>query len=133
MAKTLVGFVDFGFVYPDAVSNLTCIQLQEDEMLAVLPPNHCLAQKNKVSFKELTEEPYILLDEGDINEAITIFKQNFLEPNIQYPVHDDYAIMSMIEQGLGISILLKLVLERCQYNIETKPISSSVARTISLV
>ncbi|MFJ7920522.1 LysR family transcriptional regulator [Lysinibacillus fusiformis] len=127
------GFVDFGFVNPDAVSNLTCIQLQEDEMLAVLPPNHCLAQKNKVSLKELTEEPYILLDEGEINEAITIFKQNFLKPNIQYRVHDDYAIMSMIEQGLGISILPKLVLERCQYNIETKPISPSVARTISLV
>ncbi|MFD7523274.1 LysR family transcriptional regulator [Paenibacillus chitinolyticus] len=126
------GFVDFGFVNPDAVSKLTTITLQEDEMLAVLPTNHCLTSKNKVSLEELTKEPYILLDEGEINEALTIFKQYFLEPNIQYRVHDDYAIMSMIEQGLGISILPELVLDRCPYNIVTKSISPSVTRTISL-
>ncbi len=40
--------------------------------------------------------------------------------------------MSMIEQGLGISILPKLVLSRCSYNIITKEISPSVIRTISL-
>ncbi|MGE7840002.1 LysR family transcriptional regulator [Lysinibacillus sp. NPDC093712] len=127
------GYVDFGFVNPDAVYKLTTIPLQEDEMHAVLPINHRLAPKNKVSLKELSEEPYILLDEGEINEALSIFKENSIEPNIQYRVHDDYAIMSMIEQGLGISILPKLVLDRCPYNIETKPISPSVSRKISLV
>ncbi|UTI41027.1 LysR family transcriptional regulator [Niallia sp. RD1] len=126
------GFVDFGFVNPAAVSKLTTIPLNEDEMLAVVPKSHRLASKNKVSLKELTDEPFILLDEGEINEALTIFKQNFIEPNIQFRVHDDYAIMSMVEQGLGISILPKLVLDRCPYNILTKPISPFVARTISL-
>ncbi|MBT2700324.1 LysR family transcriptional regulator [Bacillus sp. ISL-40] len=126
------GSVDFGFVNPKAVSNLTTSSLQEDEMLAVLPTNHPLATHNKVSLKELSKEPYILLDEGEISEPLTIFRQNNFEPNIQYRVHDDYAIMSMIEQGLGISILPKLVLSRCPYNIVTKSISPSVVRTISL-
>ena len=67
-----------------------------------------------------------------INEPLTIFKQNDFEPNIQYQVHDAYAIMSMIEQELGISILPKLVLNRCPYNIVTKEITPSVVRTISL-
>ncbi|MDT3498784.1 LysR family transcriptional regulator [Bacillus toyonensis] len=126
------GFVDFGFVNPEAVSKLTSIPLQEDEMLVVLPENHCLAPKTKVSLEELIEEPYILLNEGEINEALTIFEKNSLEPNIQYRVHDDYAIMSMIEQGLGISILPELVLDRCPYNIVTKSISPPISRTISL-
>ncbi len=127
------GFVDFGFVNPEAVSKLTTIPLQEDEMLAVLPTNHSLAADNKVLMKELIAEPYILLDEGEINETVTAFHQHGLEPNIQYRVHDDYAIMSMVEQGLGISVLPKLVLDRCPYNIVTKPILPSVMRTISLV
>lgn len=127
------GTVDFGFVNPEAVSKLTTIPLQEDEMLAVIPPNHPLAVQNRVSLKDLTNEPYILLDEGEISEPLTIFKQNNFEPNIQFRVHDDYAIMSMIEQGLGISILPELVLSRCPYNIVTKSISPSVVRTISLV
>lgn len=126
------GTVDFGFVNPEAVSKLTTVPLQEDEMLAVLPTKHPLATHNKVSLQELTNEPYILLNEGEISEPLTIFKQNNFEPNIQYQVHDDYAIMSMIEQGLGISILPKLVLSRCPYNIVTKSISPSVVRTISL-
>lgn len=126
------GSVDFGFVNPKAVSNLTTTTLQEDEMLAVLPVDHPLAAHSKVSLKELTNGPYILLDEGEISEPLTIFKQNNFEPNIQYRVHDAYWIMSMIEQGLGISILPKLVLNRCPYTIVTKAISPAIVRTISL-
>lgn len=126
------GSVDFGFVNPEAVSDLTTIPLQEDEMLAVLPTNHPLAMHEKVSLTELTNAPYILLDEGELSEPLNIFRHHNLVPNIQYQVFDDYAIMSMIEQGLGIAILPKLVLTRCPYNIVTKSISPSVVRTISL-
>jgi DNA-binding transcriptional LysR family regulator len=126
------GSVDFGFVNPKAVTNLTTIPLQEDDMLAVLPNNHRLVHQEKVTLKELTSDPYILLDEGDISEPLTIFNQNNFIPNIQYRVQDDYSIMSMIEQGLGISILPKLVLTKCPYQIVTKEISPPVIRTISL-
>jgi DNA-binding transcriptional LysR family regulator len=126
------GTVDFGFVNPKAVSNLTTIPLQEDDMLAVLPVDHPLAKQKKVSLKDLIMDPYLLLDEGEISEPLTIFNQNNFEPNIQYRVHDDYSIMSMIELGLGISILPELVLYRCPYNIVTKKISPPVVRTISL-
>lgn len=126
------GTVDFGFVNSSAVSNLTVTPLQKDEMIAVLPASHHLANYSKVSLNELINEPYILLDEGVINEPLTIFKQNHFEPNIQYKVHDPYAILSMIEQELGISILPKLLLNRCPYNIAKKPVTPSIVRTISL-
>ncbi|MCS0824715.1 LysR family transcriptional regulator [Cytobacillus firmus] len=126
------GTVDFGFVNPEAVSELITIPLQEDEMLAVLPQEHPLSAQKIVSLKDLTKEPYILLDEGVLSEPMTVFKQNKFEPNIQFRVYDDFAIMSMIEQGLGVSILPKLVLSRCPYNVEMKSISPSIARTISL-
>jgi DNA-binding transcriptional LysR family regulator len=126
------GSVDFGFVNPKAVTNVTTISLKEDDMLAVLPINHPLTNQDKVTLKELTNDPYILLDEGDISEPLTIFNQNNFLPNIQYRVQDDYSIMSMVEQGLGISILPKLVLTKCPYQIVKKEISPSVIRTISL-
>ena len=126
------GTVDFGFVNPDAVSKLTTIPLKVDEMLAVLPKEHPLSTQTIVSLEDLTKEPYILLDEIGLSEPLTVFQQNELQPNIQFRVYDDYAIMSMIEKGLGISVLPKLVLSRCPYNIEMKAISPSIARTISL-
>lgn len=126
------GSVDFGFVNPTAISNLTMIPLQQDEMLAVLPSAHPLAAQDNVSLKELTNDSYILLEEGDQSESLTVFKQNNLEPNIQYRVHDDYTIMAMVEQELGLTILPGLILSRCPYNIVTKTISPAVFRTISL-
>ncbi|MGG7618106.1 LysR family transcriptional regulator [Bacillus coreaensis] len=126
------GTVDFGFVNSSTVSNLTVTPLQEDEMIAVFPTNHPLAKYSRISLKELTNEPYILLNEGIINDPLTFFEQNHFNPNIQYEVHDPYAIMSMIEQELGVSILPKLLLNRCPYKIVSRPIYPTVVRTISL-
>lgn len=128
------GSVDFGFVNPDAdaVSNLNTIPLQKDEMLAVLPSNHPLTVKKKISLEDLVNEPFILLDEGQLSEPLEYFKQKNLQPNIQYRAHDDYTIMSMIEKELGISILPKLVLSRFDYDIVTREISPPIVRTISL-
>ncbi|WP_088008941.1 LysR family transcriptional regulator [Indiicoccus explosivorum] len=126
------GTVNFGFVNPDAVTGLTTVSLQEDEMLAVLPKEHPLTGNDTVLLKDLTAEPYILLDVGKLSEPLSMFRQNGLEPNIQFRVYDDYAIMSMVEQGLGVSILPKLVLKRSAYHIETRPTSPPVTRTISI-
>ena len=46
---------------------------------------------------------------------------------------DDYTIMSMVEQGLGVSSLYDLVLEGYHQNIVTKPIYPQVTRTLALV
>lgn len=126
------GSVDFGFVNPYGITNLTIIRLQADDMLAVLPVDHPLASLDRIPLHSLTEDPFILLEEGEVSEALTTFEQHRFEPNIHYHVHDDYTIMSMIEQGLGISILPGLVLQRCPYRISTKPLIPSVVRTISL-
>ena len=126
------GRVDFGFVNPDAVSGLTVIALKHDPMLAVLPPGHPLAAQETVSPQALACEPYILLDEGELSEPLNFFAQNGLKPNIQFKVFDDYTIMSMVEQGLGISILPSLVLNRHNRKIVLKPISPNLERVIAL-
>lgn len=126
------GSVDFGFVNPAAVSDLVTIPLRQDEMLAILPSDHPLVSREKVSLQELANEPFILLNEGELSEPLEVFKQSKLEPNIQYRVIDDYTIMSMIENGLGISILPRLVLNRTNYNIITKEITPPIVRTIGI-
>ena len=126
------GVVDFGFVNSRSTPNLTTIPLQEDEMLIVLPATHPLTAHENVAIKELTKEPYILLDEGIINDPLTIFAANDIEPNIQYRVFDPYAIISMVEQGLGVSILPELLLTKSPNNIVTKKISPPFVRAICL-
>lgn len=126
------GSVDFGFVNPDAVTNLHIIPLKRDEMLAVLPYNHQLTNHEKITLKELSQEPFILLDEGQLSVPLKFFEQNDLHPNIQYTVYDDYTIMSMVEKGLGIAILPESILNKMNYNIVKKKIYPPIVRTIGI-
>ena len=74
----------------------------------------------------------MLLEKGGKAEISEIFFKNQLKPNIKFTTWDDYAIMSMVEQGLGISILPKLILQRVPYDILVKPLDQPAYRTIGL-
>lgn len=126
------GEVDFGFINPAAVSKLNTIALKDGELLAVLPQEHSLAKERSVTLKQLATEPFILLEEGALNEALDAFHEQNLHPNIKMCIHDDYSILSMIEEGLGISILPELVLRRVSYDVAKVPINPPVTRTIGI-
>ena len=126
------GAVDFGFVSPYAVTDLEVISIKNGEMLAVLPEHHPLAAQDRVRLEELTGEPFILLEEGLYSEPLAAFEQAGFTADIKYTIHDDYAIMTMVEAGLGISILAELVLRRTNYHIVCRPIEPSVCRTIGV-
>ena len=125
--------VDFGFVNWDAVTGVEGRALYKDEMLAVLPENHPLASWQQVSLKQLSEEPFILLDEGEFSLPVNAFHEMQLEPHIEYKVYDDYSILAMIRQGLGVSILYGLVLDGFENGIKALPIVEKPQRTIALV
>ncbi|MFQ9516471.1 MAG: LysR family transcriptional regulator [Eubacterium sp.] len=126
------GAVDFGFITPPAVTELETIMIKEGEMLAVLPKKHPLADHQSVSLEEIASEPFILLEEGHYSEPIEAFRAAGLEPDIKYTIHDDYAIMTMVEAGLGISILAELVLRRTNYDIVCRPVNPPVFRNLAI-
>jgi DNA-binding transcriptional LysR family regulator len=53
-------------------------------------------------------------------------------PNIKYTIHDDYAIMAMVEEGLGVSILADLILRRTNYKIKALPLDPPIFRTMAI-
>lgn len=126
------GAVDFGFITPPAVTELETITIKDGEMLVVLPKHHPLAQQQTVQLKEIVSEPYILLEEGHYSEPIQAFHAAGLEPDIKYTIHDDYAIMTMVEAGLGISILAELVLQRNNYDIACLSVDPPIYRTLAI-
>lgn len=126
------GTVDFGFVYPDAVSGLKTIPLYTDFTKAVLPPNHHLCQKETVSLADLAHESFILLDEGVSNLILKTFASIGETPNIQYTIYDDYTVLAMIEQGLGVSVMYSPVLEGTAHKVEVRPLKEDITRTVAL-
>lgn len=126
------GKIGFGFINPIAAPDLKVQNIKSDKMLAVLPKAHQFAKFKNVSLKELAKEPFIKLEEGRYSEPMAAFEAEGIKPNIQYSVHDDYAIMMMVEEGLGVSILAELVLKRTNYNITCVPINPPIIRTLAI-
>lgn len=127
-----VGAVDFGFITPPAVTGMETITIKDGRMLAILPESHPLASHSCVRLEEIASEPFILLEEGHYSEPLEAFHSCKLEPNIKYTIHDDYAIMTMVEAGLGISILAELVLRRTNYRIVMLPVDPPITRTLAV-
>lgn len=126
------GAVDFGFITPPAVTEIETIPVKDGEMLAVLPKNHTLASQSCIHLEDIADEPFILLEEGHYSEPVNAFRAAGLTPNIKYTIHDDYAIMTMVEAGLGISILAELVLRRTNFNLVCLPVEPPVYRALAI-
>lgn len=125
--------MDCGFLILPVKGELETIFLQQDQLLAVLPEDHPIAKLEKVPIEELSKEPFMLLEKGSKSEISAIFEKNKLMPNIHFTTSDDYAVMSMVESGLGVSILPQLILKRISYHVAIRELDMPAYREIGLV
>lgn len=126
------GRVDCGFLRLSANQDFETIFLEQDKLLAIIPENHPLKECDKFPVKTLCDEPFMLLEKGAKAEISEIFERCNLTPNVHFTTWDDYAVMSMVECGLGISILPELILKRVPYRIIAKELDVPAYRNIGL-
>lgn len=124
------GVVDFGFLTRDVAGKLETESLFDDEMVMILPKNHRCAGKKKLAMKDVANEPFIFLDQGKKSEPLEYFTREGIEPNQQLRVYDDYTIMNMVEQGLGVSILPALVLRNHHQDIVVRSLTPPIYRHV---
>ena len=126
------GRVDCGFLRLPTRPAFETIPLAQDRLLAILPEEHPLAALDKVPAAALCSEPFLLLEKGARAEISAIFERNGLTPRVHFTTWDDYAIMSMVESGLGVSILPELILRRIPYRIAARELDVPAYREIGL-
>lgn len=94
--------------------------LVRDELMAVVPADSLLATAEVVSLADLANEQFILLERGTDDEITPLFRRAGLTVCSKLSTWDDYAIMAMVEDGLGVSILPALILRRCQFDVAVR-------------
>ena len=116
------GEADFGFVNMSVLDNVKADVIKEGEYRAILPVDHPLADTPSVTLNELARDPFLVIEEGSFSRPLEAMRQQHLDPYIRLRAHDDYSILSMVETGLGVSILPELVLRKTNYNVAIVPI-----------
>lgn len=127
------GRVDCGFLRLPTKESFDVTPLHKDQLMAVIPQDHPFATAEAFPLAELEKEPFMLLEKGAKAEISAIFEKHHLHPKIHFTTWDDYAVMSMVEKGLGIAILPELILKRIPYDVVAKPLEVPAYREIGFV
>ena len=125
------GRIDLGFLRLPAPSHLECILLLEERILAIFPEDQA-PEAERFPLEELRQAPYILRPDSLDSETRALFRKVPCAPRITYSAKDDYAVMAMVEQGLGVSIRPELVLQGTGRNFAAIPLEHPRYRDITL-
>lgn len=125
------GMVDLGFSRRPMGGSFEVLPILRDQFLAIFPADHALEAKT-FSMEELENEAYILRPESLDGDLFNLLKSGSYFPRITYSAKDDYAVMAMVEQGLGMSILPELLLRGSVHRFIRKELSPPVYRELCL-
>ena len=126
------GRVDCGFLRLPTAYDFDTIPLTQDEYKVVLPVGHPLAEKETIPVSVLNDQPFLLLEHGDKTEVSDLLSAYRVTPDIRFTTWEDFAIMAMVEKGMGIGILPDLILKRVPYRIEVRSLTEPYYRSIGL-
>ena len=124
--------VDLGFLRLPTDPQFSTRKILQDELMAILPEGHSLAEKQRVPASALCDEPFMLLEKGARAEVSNVFEREGLKPNVVFTTWDDYAVLSMVESGLGLSILPSLILQRIDYHVAIRGLEEPAYRDIGV-
>lgn len=126
------GSVDIAFI--TVPSDLECetVALMEDRLLAIVPEDSRFASYPKFPIVECEREPFISLLQSSDHDARRALDAAGVKPNVRYYTKDDYAVIAMVEQGLGISIMPELLLKGRHDRLLKLPLVPDSRRTIGM-
>ncbi|MGG3307903.1 LysR family transcriptional regulator [Paenibacillus lautus] len=126
------GKIDCGFLSLPTSDIFDAILLHQDPMLVLLPMEHPLSSEDSITLSQIENEPFIMPSQGSDYDVNRMLEKARIKPDIKYTLGDDYAIMAMVEKGLGISILPELVLRGQQRNIRLIELKEKSFRSLGI-
>ncbi len=125
------GRIDLGFLRLPVSGSFDCTLLLEERILAIFPRDQA-SEKKRFPVEDLKNAPYILRPDSLDADTREIFRKTPCNPRITYSAKDDYAVMAMVERGLGMSILPELLLKRTPYKLAKRELDPPATRQIGV-
>ena len=117
------GTVDIGFLSRQEEYKTEWIPLKKDPLLAIMPPDDSHTAK-QIPLTDFNGKKFLMPSYGLNKDIYRVFKKYGITPDISNSHMNYVVILSMVERGLGMSILSELLLKGRNDNIkimDTKP------------
>ncbi|WP_150268150.1 LysR family transcriptional regulator [Paenibacillus tepidiphilus] len=126
------GVVDCGFISLPTRDSFEVIPLKQDRMLAVVARDHPLSGAPYMPLAQIAYEDFIIQKAGSDYDARRVLDKAGIKPNIRFSAGDDSAIIAMVENGLGISILPELVITRQSHSVAVLELEERSFRSLGI-
>lgn len=123
---------DIGFLGYREDMPFEWIPLAEDPMLAILPCDHPLANADSYPLERCAEDAFIMPEMGHDNDVVSLFAQRHVKPNIQYTTIESFSAMAMVEQGLGVSVMNRLITQKRVCDVAMIPLEPPASITLGV-
>lgn len=127
------GDIDLAFAsrqksYPD----FDYIHLQNDPLVAILPATSENEKLNCFPISLYSGQDFIMPYFGFDKDILCVFEREKVMPNIEPTYVDDQTVISMVEHGMGISMLSSLVMLGNKNNVVAVPVVPEAHRELVL-
>lgn len=127
------GTVEFGFLSVSSQTPFPFVNLYREKLAAILPPGHPLAEKERLSLKDLEPESFIMPGEGPRHQVGELIKNYNLNLNVKYCISDDDITISMVSRGLGVTILPEMSYrDYLNFQFEVRDLTEAPYRDIGI-
>lgn len=108
------------------------VRLRDDPLLAILPPDYDLDGRRSFPVEGFSGEEFLMPSLGFHQDILRVMRGGGAEPVYRSPQVSDNVIISMVEHGLGLSILSELVLRGRQDDVLAVPLDPPAVREIGV-
>ena len=126
------GKMDVIFVSRQEPGAYDWVHLKDDLMYAVLPKDYPAEGRASFPLHEFNGKDFLMPAQGFDKDILRIFDREGVRANILPTVVDDATVVSMVEHGLGISMMTELTLKGRADRVLILPVEPAASRELGI-
>ena len=123
--------VDMCFASRQEYGALEWTPLRDDELLAILPPDYPDGG-DAFPVEFFNGQEFLMPSMGFDKDILRVLNEHGVTPLIRTTQVSDSAVISMVEHGLGVSVLSRLVLRGRQDSVRALPLLPRAVRELGI-
>ena len=126
------GSLDIALMSSPDKANIDFIPVLDDPMLVVFTPKYDLSSYDYVPVSVLKDYPFIMTYRSYDKDPHKVFDDAGYTPEVKYYSRDDFAVLAMVQRGLGLAILPELTIEEYPGDYDCRMLEPEAYRTMGI-